>query len=139
MMSWMGFAANPDSALHGQELGLRAGLRSQAERGARYTRDVMTILESRVRDGSHAVLGILWWEYMDKWGEKTNWGLVTPRNNAYDGRQAVRASGTDEWGYATGGEEHDYGDFISHVRRVNAAVDGRMMMHAFAVTARNVT
>jgi hypothetical protein len=37
-------------------------------------------------------------------------------DNAYDGKEAVRAPGTDPWGYTTGGEEKDYGDFISSVR-----------------------
>jgi agarase len=127
LMSWMGITANPDSAMRGQDFALGSTLRSQAERGARYEHDVLAMLDGRVDDGSRAVVGVLWWEYMDKWGEKANWGLVSPRNNPYDGRAAVRALGRDEWGYTTGGEDQDYGDFISHVRRVNAGVDARLV------------
>jgi hypothetical protein len=127
MMSWMGITANPDSAMRGQDFALGGTLPSQVERGARYERDVLAMLDGRVDDGSRAVIGVLWWEYMDKWGEKANWGLVSPRNNPYDGRAAVRAAGRDEWGYTTGGEDRDYGDFISHVRRVNTGVDVRLV------------
>jgi hypothetical protein len=137
MMSWMGVTANPDSAMYGQEFALGTTLRNQTERAARYARDVQGMVEARMDDGSHAVIGMLWWEYMDKWGEKANWGLVTPRNNAYDGRQAVRAAGRDDWGYVTGGEDRDYGDFISEVRRVNASIDARLTSELRAAAGRD--
>jgi hypothetical protein len=66
------------------------------------------------------VVGIKLWSYSDSWGEKANWGLVSLSDNAYDGREAVRARGVDPWGYPTGGEERDYGDFVSAVSRINA-------------------
>ena len=42
---------------------------------------------------------------MDKPAERANWGLVTPRDNAYDGKEAVEVRGKDRWGYCTGGED----------------------------------
>ena len=39
-----------------------------------------------------------------------NWGLTSDRDNAYDGKQAVSAPGTDRWGFPTGGEDRNYGN-----------------------------
>jgi hypothetical protein len=64
-------------------------------------------------------VGLLFWALTDSLGEGQNWGLVSLLDNAYDGREAVRAAGRDAWGYPTGGEERDYGDFISSVRHAN--------------------
>ena len=41
---------------------------------------------------------------------------------AYDGKEARVGSGVDSWGYPTGGEERDYGDFISSVKEANLSV-----------------
>jgi len=109
-----------------QDFTLGTTLRTQAERAARYERDIDSMLDARMDDGSSAVIGMLWWEYMDKWGERANWGLVSPRHNAYDGREAVRATGRDPWGIPTGGEDADYGDFLSAVVRANRAVADRL-------------
>jgi hypothetical protein len=52
--------------------------------------------------------------------------LVTFRDNAYDAKEAVVARGTDPWGYETGGEVRDYGDFLSAVRQANFDVLHRL-------------
>ena len=64
-------------------------------------------------------VGLRWWAYTDSTSEQTDWGLVTTSNNAYDGREAVIAAGTDAWGYATGGEQKNYGNFLDTVRSAN--------------------
>ncbi len=51
--------------------------------------------------------------------EGLNWGLITPSDNPYDGKGAVTATGVDQWGYSTGGEAGDYGDFLSDVTSAN--------------------
>jgi hypothetical protein len=43
-------------------------------------------------------------------------------DNAYDGYEAGKTPGTDAWGFSTGGEEHNYGDFLGTVRAVNFSV-----------------
>jgi hypothetical protein len=58
--------------------------------------------------------------------EKLNWGLITDRDNAYDGKEAVRRAGTDSAGFRTGGEERDYGDFLSTVRNTNFEIQTRL-------------
>jgi hypothetical protein len=64
-------------------------------------------------------VGLRWWAYMDEGGEGANWGLVTPNDNAYDGKEAIIAAGTDPWGFKTGGEARNYGDFLSYARGAN--------------------
>ena len=64
---------------------------------------------------------------MDKLGETSNWGLVTPKDNAYDGREDVATSGTDPWGYATGHETGNFGDFLTGVEGANLAIDRQLL------------
>jgi hypothetical protein len=73
--------------------------------------------------------------YLDNWAEKSNSGLVTLRGNAYDGEEAVMAIGKDPWGYPTGGEERDYGDFLTGAREANLAVLERFQ-HDFSPAPR---
>src|SRR4029453_17567209 len=39
-----------------------------------------------------------------------------------DGKEAMIAGGTDQWGYRTGGEERNYGSFLSSVSAANAGI-----------------
>ena len=122
MISWAAATAQPDSAFHAHQMEFGATAKTQEERATRYQEIVRRLVQGQAADGTHPMIGLLWWEYMDKWGEKANWGLVTPRGNPYDGKQAVRAESKDAWGYPTGGEDKDYGDFISGVRRVHLSL-----------------
>ena len=120
LISWVGIAARSDSALDTPQ---DAGeVKTQGDRGARYQKLVQTLFAFPAADGSYPMVGMDWWEYMDKVDEGTNWGLVTPRDNAYDGREAVIRPGTDRWGYPTGGEERNYGDFLSSATSANVEV-----------------
>jgi len=117
LISWVGIAARADSAM---DTPTDSGeVKTQGERGARYQKLVETLFSSRAPDGSYPMVGLDWWEYMDKVSEGINWGLVTPQDNAYDGREAVVRRGADRWGYATGGESRNYGDFLSRVQKAN--------------------
>ena len=59
--------------------------------------------------------------------QKTNWGLLTPNDNAYDGREAIIATGTDQWGYPTGGETANYGDFVDSVQSANYGIYAQLI------------
>ena len=69
------------------------------------------------------------------WGEKMNYGLVTFSENAYDGQEAVVARGTDQWGVPTGGEERNYGDFLSAVRAAALRAEGALARYGRASSA----
>jgi hypothetical protein len=128
--SWLGILANPDSAMSSQPQGGKSGLTAstQAQRGQMYTQAVNWYLNAQVSGsvpgvgGVKPYVGLRWWAYIDASNEGANWGLVTPLDNAYDGKEAVMAAGTDPWGYKTGGEAANYGDFISVAKAANFVI-----------------
>lgn len=124
--TWVNFQAHRDSPLAGRGGGWGSGYNypTQEERGQAYLRYITEVLDLRGDDGVAFIVGIDWWEWTDKviGGEANNFGLVTNRDNAYDGKEARRAQGTDEWGYSMGGEAADYGDFLSSVRHAHSLV-----------------
>ena len=126
-MIWYGVTSNRDSGMHTfQPVYAAPDFPTQQERGAAYSREVMDFYNARGKNGDYYITGIDFWELIDNRSEKTNWGLVSRKDNAYDGREAVRAAGKDSAGYSTGGEEQDYGDFLSRVRDTNFAVQEQL-------------
>ena len=130
VVSWEGYTANPDSALYaypdsppGDSVAYQYTFPDQAARGDNYGGRMSFLLNSAVTaTGSHTITGLKFWAWSDSWGEKRNWGLVSLRDNAYDGKEAVIAAGTDPWGYPIGGEDNNYGDFLGAVTRANAGI-----------------
>ncbi|HEY7203346.1 MAG TPA: hypothetical protein VIA61_03585 [Methylomirabilota bacterium] len=125
ILIWTTYMSQVDSPLGNNKKGW-AGLDfpTQEERGAAYERFIQSILDFQADDGTYPIIGIDWWAWTDKivGGEGNNFGLVTNRDNAYDGKESVIAVGEDAWGYPTGGEKSNYGDFLSRVTRANALV-----------------
>ena len=95
---------------------------TQAERGQAYASYVQTLLQLKGSDGTYPVMGFSWWALADNFSEKANYGLVTTRDNAYDGQEAVIRYGVDPWGYPVGGEVANYGNSISVIQNANLAV-----------------
>jgi hypothetical protein len=117
-------AANPDSALNGHANPVNpGGFTTQADRGQTYYIQMVQILQTmHTTAGNHPYIGLTWFDYVDSWGEKINWGLVTHLDNAYDGHEAVRAAvacSEPISRYRCGGERADYGDLISSVAKAN--------------------
>jgi len=118
IVEWTGWRANPDSAMF--RTPRDTDFQTQGQRAAAYTNQVDNMWGAAASsNGSHPFVGLLWWEFHDNVGENSNWGLVSLSDNAYDGVEAVNAGGRDSWGFKTGGEERDYGDFVSGVRAKN--------------------
>jgi hypothetical protein len=128
LMGWTGMVANADSSLwrHSYPEAGTPVLPTQEERGAAYVTRVTQGFDATTATGVKPVVGIKLWSYSDSWGDKANWGLVSLSDNAYDGREAIRTRGVDAWGYPTGGEERDYGNFVSAVTRINAVTRDRL-------------
>jgi hypothetical protein len=127
LVTWDSFIANPDSALWRYPSpedfpGWSRLASTQEERGQRYADKVNFLFNARTPDGTHPVAGIKLWSWTDHWEEKANFGLVSFSDNAYDGREAVAAAGTDPWGWPTGGEESNYGNFLSPVVDTNLKI-----------------
>jgi hypothetical protein len=140
LVTWDAAAANPDSALWRYPNPVERPqwpptAQTQEDRGALYERKVEFLLEAVSADGTHPVAGIKFWSWGDHWGEKVNFGLVSPSENAYDGWEAVRARRTDALGFPTGGEERDYGDFLSSVSAAHLRVKEELTRTARPGTA----
>jgi hypothetical protein len=124
LMTWLGAVANSDSAFFRYPArGQSSVLTTQAQRGAYYRSRVVgdfrsVVTATRVKP----FVGIQWWEFLDNWSEKANWGLVTLSDNAYDGKEASRTKTNDPWGFPAGAEERDFGDLLSHVRQANVDI-----------------
>ncbi|HXR96757.1 MAG TPA: hypothetical protein VN709_02835 [Terriglobales bacterium] len=86
VFAWLGFRADADSALHGRDAvdGVY-NFASQADRAQAYTTEIDWMFHHRVHDRDYPIFGFAWWEYMDKLGERANWGLVNPSGAAYTG------------------------------------------------------
>ncbi len=93
---------------------------TQGIRGQHYASDQQAFYNASGSNGVHYVVGVDWWAMTDSGtGEKSNFGLISNKDNAYDGRCAVMAPSTDQWGYACGGETANYGDFLDTVTQTN--------------------
>jgi hypothetical protein len=114
---WRTFTAQADSALSSTAGWPNLDFPTQEDRGVAYAAEIAKFTGLQASNGDHFVVGIDWWSWTDKvvGGESTNFGLVSNRDNAYDGREAIVAAGVDPWGYPTGGEVRDYGDFLTSV------------------------
>jgi hypothetical protein len=125
IVTWEGGFANPDSSLWRYPNPV-PGPATQAARGQKYAERVRFLFNAQTSTGSNPIVGFKWWAWCDAWAEKANWGLTSLLDNAYDGKEAVVARRTDSWNYPTGGEERNYGDFISYVRQANSWVTKRL-------------
>jgi hypothetical protein len=128
IVTWEGFTANPDSGLWRRPQPTASWTAAdQLARGQLYAKALVARFEATAANGTLPIAGIKYWEFHDNSREKLNWGLVTLSDNAYDGREARIGRGTDTWGYPTGGEERDYGDFLSEVSRANLRIPQMLM------------
>ncbi len=127
LVTWTGMTANPDSDLYEfPHAGAGAAqFATQGERGAAYAAAVAGECERAV-NGHCPVVGTKFWAFADSWPEKMNWGLVSLRDNAYDGLEAVQARGRNRWGYVTGGEPRNFGDCLSAITTANRAIAARL-------------
>lgn len=102
------------------------GLDTQEERGEAYAKNVADLLRRRTPRGVRYIVGAGYWALMDtawlQFFEARNFGLVTIRDNAYDGIEARTARGRDRYGFQARGEDRDYGDFLSRVKAANRSV-----------------
>jgi hypothetical protein len=121
---WTTFMAQADSPFSGKQGWRGVDNSTQEGRGRAYAAFIETLLKFKADDGTYPCVGIDWWAYCDKvtGGEANNFGLVSTRDNPYDGKAARVAKSTDAWGNPVGGEDRDFGDFLSAVKQSNDGV-----------------
>jgi hypothetical protein len=125
-INWQGIDANPDSTQSAYPS--QSPYTTQAQRGAAYQTMMTDQLNAKdSATGTYHVVGFYWWSAFDMDGEKLNWGLITPHDNPYDGKSAtIVGNGKDPWGYPSGGQVANYGDFIDDVTAANQAFYSNM-------------
>jgi hypothetical protein len=125
--AYMVSIANPDSpfAKNGLDECKRAGWgmnckTTQDERGRWYKEQIVQWLNNyRGSDGYGFMVGISWWQLTDNTEEQTNFGIISLRDNLYDGVQSRPEPSVDEWGIVRGGERRPYGAFTPWVQQAN--------------------
>ncbi|MDE2019848.1 MAG: hypothetical protein KGJ13_05900, partial [Patescibacteria group bacterium] len=114
--------ANADSPFT-SNTGLIGDYPTQAARGAAFYSGIQAMLSATTTSGFNPYVGYGWWQYGDNQSENTNWGLVTLKDNAYDGHEDVTGSvpcSSPLQNYTCGGEANNYGDAITSVKAANA-------------------
>jgi hypothetical protein len=119
------YQSRPDSYFSPYTVGTDH-LQTEEERGQQYVDRMALFLNSKsTLSGTYHSIGISWWCLYDSRSEHSSWGLLTRRDNPYDGVSAVTTPGADSWGYPTGClasfgcEWANYGDFLGAVRKAN--------------------
>jgi hypothetical protein len=123
--------ANPDSAFFSYPIQLTFA--TQQARGQDYFDGVTKYPTAAYSaNGSRPYVGVFWWQYVDNVGQKSNWGLVSPSDNAYDGREAVIGPGgpgvrsipcaAPLQTLSCGGEQRNYGDVISALKSAHQKI-----------------
>ena len=112
--------ANPDSQLYAVPNIVDGGqFSTQQARGQDYYNETTQYISWAYPNGGRPFVGQLWFQLNDNVGEQSNWGIVTFRDNLYNGKEAQVAAGTDPSGYPTGGEARDYGDVLDLVNQAH--------------------
>ncbi len=124
-INWEGYLAQPDSymSIYSPTQTSYPQSESQPARGELFQTMISQNLSAAdSTTGSNHIVGYKWWQFYDDRGEASNWGLATRRDNGYDGVSSVTGGGVDSWGFATGGEQGNYGDFLDAVTSANLNV-----------------
>jgi hypothetical protein len=121
-INWEGALAQPDSYMSPFAATQTSFPQSttQVDRGLLFQTMVSQQLTATdTTTSTYHIVGYKWWQFYDDRGESANWGFATRRDNSYDGKAAVIGAGKDSWGFPTGGELMDYGNFLDDVTGAN--------------------
>lgn len=111
------------------------GFSSQAERGNDYKSDLAASVNAAyAKSGVHMVVGVIQWAWQDYYNyEKLNWGIVSNKDNPYNGIDdngpAKFPCQPPDQHFSCGGEAPSHtahgpmGDYISPVGQAHTAVD----------------
>ena len=103
------------------------GYDTQAAKALAWKQGVHGGLKERAANGDYPRIGANWWKWSDNgWSyalERNNWGLVTQKDNAYNGQEATNLGADGVQGTADD-EEADYGDLWTGLREANLSVYG---------------
>jgi arabinogalactan endo-1,4-beta-galactosidase len=110
IVHWIGMTANADSSQSASPNPYGVdNAPNQAARGAKYASYITDIIGAQGSNGDYPSVGVDFWGWADMPSEKSNWGLTTPQDEAYDGKEAPQ-----------------YGDFITPVTQANVSIYSRL-------------
>ena len=123
LLNFLDLNANPDSAVAPNPPDSNLSYTSQVHRGTGYHDLVNAELNTAGFNATYQWVGNVWWGSHDFNNfEKTNFGLKSPNDNAYDGVEAVAGKVTCSAPLETltcGGEVKNYGDAITGIQSGN--------------------
>jgi hypothetical protein len=113
---------------------------TQPERGRYYQTKTNKQLSTTISPGcncsfagTYPIVGQSWWDLYDDPSQKTNFGLLTLRDDPYNGVASTPNPGVDQWGYPTGCqgadalpgpttpcEQGSYGDALDSIITANS-------------------
>jgi len=133
---WYSLTSNPESQWYDVAYTESANwmTNSQAARATVYQSDFNKYWNTcNSSSGVCSWVGTDWWAYYDfSYYEKMSFGLVTWRDNAYDGVEAVTnkvsCSGPTS-SFLCGGEVKNYGNFLGPVTNANRQLDSNLAAH----------
>ncbi len=112
--------------------GFHMGYDSQEDRAQAWHHGLYGGLMEAAANGDYFRIGANWWKFSDNgwtfWRERYNFGLVTLRDNAYDGREATTRGADGEAG-TDDDEARDYGDLLTSVTRTNTELYKVLLQH----------
>jgi hypothetical protein len=131
---WESVTANADSDLYAIPPGTPLGTWNKSTQGARGTQfqtDMNNLWNNcNSTTGSCQWVGYDWWAYLSSsFFEFGNFGLVSWRDNAFDGTEDVVPTVTCSApinAYACGGETANYGNFLGAVTTANKQIDATL-------------
>jgi hypothetical protein len=120
---WYSVESNTNSPFNGQGCSVLPCFDTQELRGASYLSTVTSYLNTTFvgADGYGFTVGLDWWQMTDNSSESQNFGLMSLRDNLYNGIESCGKSVVDAWGFTTTAEPTTgcYGDFITPVKAAN--------------------
>jgi hypothetical protein len=132
---WESVTANADSDWYGYAAGTTnpSNVATQALRATQYNSDIQNLWNHcNSTTGNCQWVGEDWWAFLSiNFWEHTNFGLVSWRDNAYDGHEDVTGSVSCSPPLATftcGGEQNDYGNFLGPATVTNNWVDTQLVL-----------
>jgi hypothetical protein len=119
---WSTYTSQAASSMTEASQGAPIDQPTQLARGQQYSTYLNALLNIQGSDGSYPIMGVKWWTWTDDVGAQQNYGLVSSKDNAYDGLEDVVAPGINSFGFPIGGEVNNYGNFLGTVTQQNLSV-----------------
>jgi hypothetical protein len=120
LLKFGGVNAQSDSSMYCFPAGGPNIMPDQTIRGQVWYNTVSYLLTTPGYNGTYPFVGFDWWTWQDS--QNLNQGLVSIRDNAYDGHEAVSAivpCSPPLQAYTCGGEARNYGDVITQIQAAN--------------------